>query len=171
MDFIEFTNVEVFDALGLEHTRWMRDQLPDPEDAAMPHMYDGGFAPIPRYNLATFADGALYSSVDDLSRYLAAVVPGQGSIDADTVLQPESVAELLDFTDANDGEVVTGQAVFWEFYLGMIGHTGGDPGVSTAMGYDPEAEVGYVILLNSTGPGTDLLMLQVLESLRAFAGS
>ncbi|MGH1347725.1 MAG: serine hydrolase domain-containing protein [Nannocystales bacterium] len=165
-DFIAFSNAEVFGPLGLEHTRWMRDELPDPDNAAVPHMFDDGFAPIARYNLSTFADGALYSSVDDLSRYLAAIVPGQGSVEDATVLQPDSVEEMLDFVDLGDGD---GQGIYWEFFLGMAGHTGGDPGVSTAMGYDTEAGVGVVILLNSTGPNTELLMLQVFESLQSFA--
>lgn len=167
-DFIAFTNAEVFGPLGLEHTRWVRDELPDPDNAAIPHMYDDGFVPIPRYNLATFADGALYSSVDDLSRYLAAVVPGRGSIDGATVLQPESTAEMLDFISLGDGE---GQGIYWEFFLGLTGHTGGDPGVATAMAYDAETDVGFVILLNSTGPDTEELLLQVFASLQSFAAS
>jgi len=165
-DFIAFTNAEVFGPLGLEHTRWMRDELPDPDNAAVPHMYEDGFVPIPRYNLSTFADGALYSSVDDLSRYLAAIVPGEGSLPGATVLQPDSTAEMLDFIDLGDGD---GQGIYWEFFLGMTGHTGGDPGVATAMGYDAETEVGLVILLNSTGPNTETLMLQVFESLLSFS--
>ena len=162
-DFIAFSNEEVFGALGLEHTRWMRDQLPEPDAAAMPHMYDDGYHPIPRYDLATFSDGALYSSVADLSHYLAAIVPGQGG----DALQPASAAELIDFAEVNDD--VDGQGIFWENYLGFIGHTGGDPGVSTAMGYDPDDGFGFVILLNSTGPGTEALTFQVLEALRTFA--
>ncbi len=164
-DFIAFSNAEVFGPLGLEHTRWMRDELPEPDAAAVPHIYEDGFVPVPRYNLSTFADGALYSSVDDLAHYLAAIVPGRGG----DVLEPASADALIDFVDVDDGDVVNGQGIFWERYLGLIGHTGADPGVATAIGYDPDAELGYVILLNSTGPGTDTLMLQVMGTLQAFA--
>ena len=85
------------------------------------------------------------------------------------MLEPDSADALIDFLDVDDGDVVDGQGIFWERYLGLIGHTGADPGVATAMGYDPDAELGYVILLNSTGPGTDTLMLQVMGTLQAFA--
>lgn len=164
-DFIAFSNAEVFGPLGLEHTRWMRDELPEPSAAAVPHLHDGGFMPAPRYNLSTFADGALYSSVDDLAHYLAAIVPGRGG----EVLEPASADALIDFADVTDGAVVNGQGIFWERYIGLVGHTGADPGVATAMGYDPEAELGYVILLNSSGPGSDTLMLEVMGTLQAFA--
>lgn len=164
-DFIAFSNAEIFAPLGLEHTRWMREQLPEPDAAAVPHMYDGGYVPVPRYNLATFADGALYSSVDDLARYLAAMVPGQGG----DALQPDSAAEMLDFIDADDGDIVQGQGIFWERFIGLTGHTGSDPGVATAMGYDPETELGFVILLNSTGPETETLMFGVMGALQSFA--
>ncbi len=140
----------------------------------MPHLHDDeeGFHAAPRYDLATFSDGALYSSVDDLSRYLAAIVGGEGSIDGATVLTAASAQALIAPAELEvDDGFVDGQGIFWEHYLGLIGHTGGDPGVATAIGYDPETEVGYVVLLNSTGPGTDLLMLQVLESLKTYAAS
>ena len=165
LDFIAFCDAEVFEPLSMDHTRWTRDALPDPEAAAIPHVFEDGFVPMPRYDLATYPDGALYSSVDDLARYLAAIVPGRGA----GVLESESVDALLMFVDPGEDDSVEGQGVFWERYFGLVGHTGGDPGVATAIGYDPETEVGFVLLLNSTGPNTETLMLQVFDALLSFA--
>lgn len=170
MDFPSFCDAEIFAPLGMTNTAWRRTDLPAPDEAAVPHMTFGGTrTALDPYHLATFPDGGLYSSVNDLSRFLAAMVPGAGSFDGTEVLPSEQAAALTDFIDVSDGDIVDGQGIFWERYLGLYGHTGGDPGVSTAMGYDPETGVGYILLINETGPTTELFLLQALARMQEFA--
>jgi len=164
-----FCEAEIFEPLGLEHTAWHRRDLPDPDAAARPHRrVSAGRETIPDYALATFPDGGLHASVDDLARFLAVIVGGRGTDGRATVLSAESVNEMLAFTAVDDG-FVTGQGVFWEQFLDLTGHTGGDPGVSTAMGYDEAAGVGFVILINESTETSDALLLSVFDRLSQFA--
>lgn len=168
-DLEAFTRAEIFEPLGMTHTAWHRAELPDPEGIAWPHhTVDGVREPLPPYALATYPDGGLHASVADLARFLAAVVGGRGQLGDARVLEAASVDTMLDFQPVDD-VIVTGQGVFWERYLGLTGHTGGDPGVSTAMGYDEDRGVGFVVLVNESTPTTEALMLRVLDELETFA--
>ncbi len=165
----DLCEAEIFEPLGMQNTAWHRAELAEPDAVALPHGKDDGqrFV-LPDYALATYPDGGLYASAEDLGRLLAAVVGGRGSSAEATVLSSASVDDLLDFRPVDD-DIVSGQGVFWEHYLGLTGHTGGDPGVFTAIGYDQDNRVGYVILVNEATESTEVLLLRALDTLSRVA--
>lgn len=160
---------EIFEPLSMLNTAWHRERLPQPEAAARPHAWvDGAYQEFAPYELATFPDGGLYASADDMTRFLAAMTAGGGTLDGAQVLQPHSAAELLDMQQV-DADDVDAQGLFWEEFIGLQGHTGADPGVASAIAYDPLSDVGVVVLINAAGPNTDAVMLQVLQAFQTVA--
>ncbi len=152
--FEAFCQREVFDPLGMTSTAWHRQDLAAPEAAARGHMvFDGEPIVVPRFVLSTYPDGGLWSSADDLSRYLAAIVAGGGEYDGVRILEESSVEAMLDFQAI--GGPFDGQGVFWYDLDGFVGHTGGDPGVSTAIGYLPQQQWGIVLLFNDSSDAAD----------------
>jgi CubicO group peptidase (beta-lactamase class C family) len=106
---------------------------------------------IPFYSLITFPDGGLITSVNDLSKYLTELIKGfngDGSI-----LNKNSYTELFtkqlkpqNFTNQN-GE---NEGIFVSFSSdGLIGHSGGDPGVSTHMFFNPKTQIGKILFVNT----------------------
>lgn len=166
--FEGFTQAQVFEPLGMSNTAWHRVDLPNPAGASASHeLIDGELAVLPPYELATFPDGNLYSSADDMARYLATIVGGAGAYEGGQVLEASSVEQMLMPAAVRD-DSVEGQGIFWEHFFGLVGHTGGDPGVATAMAYDVEAGFGFVILLNGSN---DAAIFAIFNALSEFAVS
>lgn len=162
---------EIFEPLSMSNTAWHRSELSDPEAVAMPHAWvEGAYASFEHYALATYPDGGLYASAQDMARFLATMTAGGGAFEGVRILDAQSAAALIDVQEVVSEDIVEGQGLFWEeFAGGLIGHTGGDPGVATAIAYDPGSDVGGVVLINASGPNTDIVMLQVLGALRGVA--
>jgi len=150
--FEDLTHDQIFAPLGMEHTAWFLADL-DEAEVAMPHEWSGGaYEPYGHYGFPTWPDGQLRSSVDDLSRYLAAIQAG-GELDGVRILDQASVDEML---SDQAPEVMEGHGVFWyeQQREGRTtwGHSGGDFGVMTEMFFDREAGVGVVFMLHAIPP-------------------
>ena len=166
--FEGFTQAQIFEPLGMSNTAWYRTDLPEPDNVATPHeTIDGELVALPPYELVTFPDGNLHSSAEDMARLLATIVGNAGAYEGGQILEASSVEQMLAPTAVRDG-IVEGQGVFWEHFFGLVGHTGGDPGVATAMAYDVEAGVGFVILLNDSN---DAAIFSIFAALSEFAST
>jgi CubicO group peptidase (beta-lactamase class C family) len=84
-----------------------------------------------------------------------------GELDGQSVLQPETVAQILSdqrvpFAAANGKPANFRQGLAWRRFddsvVGTVwGHSGADPGVSTLMTFRPTDRRGIVMLTNSSG--------------------
>ena len=151
----QFAGHNIFKPLDMHNTSWNYDDL-DPENIAMPYDFrqeDQKFIPLPLYSLADWPSGDLKSSANDMGVFLSAIM-NFGTLNGVTILSQQSVNEMMDFKsyqEANgEGEKKIG--IHW---LGVslndrsvIGHTGGDPGVSSFLYFDPEKKTGVVLLIN-----------------------
>jgi CubicO group peptidase (beta-lactamase class C family) len=149
----------------MNNTHWHITDFEDPSIVTTLYMIiDGELTPLPPYSITTWPDGGLRTTSDDLANYLTAVMNG-GLFEEARILSEKNVEEMLHPQTPSDmalqigDEVMDFQGIFWQGLRGMIGHTGEDPGVLTAMVYSPEAEVGVVLLLNA-----------VIEDIELFAG-
>ncbi len=144
----------IFEPLGMQNTGWhLVDH--DPADVALPYAWTGGeFVSYGQYGYADYPCGQLRSSPRDMGRFLAAYAQG-GLLDGERILESSTVDAIF---DAQIPKVDSSQGVFW--YWGQIGgrdvvgHAGGDYGVSTNMLLDPETGIGVVVLLNTYGDGS-----------------
>ncbi|MFY0624900.1 MAG: beta-lactamase family protein [Reichenbachiella sp.] len=140
--FDEFTSQHVFQPLGMNATGWSFDQV---NLAAHTKLYTSSRTQIPFYSLITYPDGGLITSVADLGKYLSELI--RGSMGKGAVLKRESYQELfqpqLENEEHNEG-------IFMSLPpSGLVGHSGGDPGVSTFMFFDPKTKNGRILFANT----------------------
>lgn len=113
---------------------------------------------LPYYSLITFPDGGLITSVNDMGKFLSELIKGYSG--KGKLLTKESYKELFkkqltsdNFEDRDtdrsyDDEYNSG--IFMGYTpIGHIGHTGGDPGVSTFMFFNPETKMGRLLFINT----------------------
>jgi CubicO group peptidase (beta-lactamase class C family) len=111
----------------------------------------------PRYKLITYPDGGFITSANDLSLFLSELIRGYSG--SGSLLSVESYKTLFkvqlgedNFSDRGtrdySDEYNTG--IFMGFTPnGHIGHTGGDPGVSTFMFFNPKTKLGRMLIVNT----------------------
>jgi CubicO group peptidase (beta-lactamase class C family) len=113
---------------------------------------------LPYYSLITYPDGGLITSVNDMGNFLCELIKGYSG--EGELLTKDSYKELFkeQLTSANfedrdtdrpyDDEYNSG--IFMGYSpIGYIGHTGGDPGVSTFMFFNPETKIGRILFINT----------------------
>lgn len=138
----------IFTPLGMTNTGWFLSDFPDQSIIAQP--YGLANRPVPHYSYPTWPEGQLRSSANDIARLLAMVM-NKGELDGTRALTKKTVATMLQknsFPGLNDE---AGEGIFWSHTKsGVIGHNGGDLGVSSAMYFNPETRIGIVILTNAS---------------------
>ncbi|NOK63983.1 MAG: hypothetical protein GFH27_549325n129 [Chloroflexi bacterium AL-W] len=143
----------------MNNTGWFLADFPDQNVIALP--YDGQEA-LEHYGYPTWTDGQLRSSVNDIEHFLAMVM-NDGTWQGHQILQPETVTQMLEpqFPDItkDDDE----QALFWVYKSGLIAHTGGDYGTLTMMFFNPETQIGTVILMNEASEQLQEAIVNILR--------
>lgn len=158
----------LFDPLGLQSTGWFLADFPEPDLVARPHQATWeGWRVREHYGYPTYPDGQLRATASDLGRLLRLTI-GDGEVDGVRVLAPgvrEELTQRVPVRGIDDWflrEYFTAQHLFWfSTDLGsrrIVGHNGGDFGVSTEFFFDPRTDVGVVVLTNGDdGPVGDRL--------------
>jgi CubicO group peptidase (beta-lactamase class C family) len=147
MNLQDYSKKNIFDRLGMNESGWFLRNL-DPSHIAMP--YDG--TPLTaqgHYGYPDYPDGQLRTSAPQLARFLLMFaqrgecgqrVLQQATVDTMRTVQLPAVDSL--------------QALIWYYDTKagteVLGHRGGDKGVSTDMFFDPKTGSGYVLLSNGS---------------------
>src|SRR5208337_5160689 len=110
--------------------------------------------------------GAVFSSVNDMARYLAALLGG-GANDTGRVLESETLATMMTPQYQLDPRMPAMGLAFMLSRMGGIrlaGHDGGWPGFTSAMLLAPDNDVGTVVFTNTTSLlAPDLLARELLQ--------
>jgi CubicO group peptidase (beta-lactamase class C family) len=111
----------------------------------------------PRYKLITYPDGGFITSVNDLSLFLSELIRGYSG--SGSLLSAESYKTLFKEQLGEDNFIDRGARDYSDEYNtgifmgftpnGHIGHTGGDPGVSTFMFFNPKTKLGRILIVNT----------------------
>ena len=153
--YAEFTTNQILKPLGMNASGW---SFKTANQINHTILYENPETAIPLYSLITYPDGGLISSVHDLGKYLTELIKGyQGK---GTILNKDSYKELFKkqlneshFTNGQDGKDFDGEfnsGIFMSFNPKyFIGHTGSDPGVVTHLFFDPETNIGRILLINT----------------------
>ena len=173
-----YTREQFFRPLGMAHTRWFIAEAPMDDHTTAYTVEDGWALPLPPYGVATWPDGGLRTSVDDLSKFLIALLGG-GRAGGVRVLQRASVAEMtrLQWTPAHHPEnadpAEKNSGLFWstKFDVRYVGHGGNDPGVRADMLATPALDAAVVLFTNTTGGDTQKAYVAILQTLLARAES
>lgn len=115
---------------------------------------------IAEYSLITYADGGFLTSSHDLGLYLSELIKGYAG--NGKLLNKESYKKLFEKQQSLNNEKTEDYGIFIEFRDGflnikndMIGHNVSDPGVFTAMYFNPQTKIGKIVLVNTDTDFTD----------------
>ena len=142
----DFVKNRILKPLKLHSAGWNEDEI---EVSKLASNYTQGPLLLPSYKVITYPDGQIYIDSNDLGRYLMSLIKGFKGTDG--LLKASSYQELMkvqheqatgDFKGRKDG-------IFWEFSkTGVMGHSGGDTGVSAFMYFNPQTTLGYTYMTN-----------------------
>lgn len=123
---------------------------------------------IAEYALITYADGGFITSSNDLGLFLSELIKGNGG--NGKLLSRESYKKLFEKQSFTDNGQTDYYGIFIEFRDGflkikndMIGHNGSDPGVFTAMYFNPTTKIGNIVLVNTDTDFTDNVWPEIEE--------
>ena len=146
--FDALTRRTILQPLGMDDSGWSYGAVDRTRHATL---YENG-KPLDPYTLVTYPDGGLRSSVSSLGRYVQALL-GAGRLGDARILQASSFAAMIapqyDVGRPPKGFKGKNSGVFWALdEKGLIGHTGGDPGITAVLAFDPVARRGWVFIAN-----------------------
>jgi CubicO group peptidase (beta-lactamase class C family) len=137
------------DDFELPHDRTLESLLPS-ADASEASLAPGAYFPHCLYSFFNYPDGLVRTSVNELSRFLRAYMTG-GALEGEQLLEPDTIRLMLSSDHFGRGlcwftrELRNGDLVW--------GHGGGDPGISTYMGFRQRDNVGVIMFYNYDSPG------------------
>ncbi len=140
--FDEYTDGLILKPLNMESSTWNLAEVDQKREVVY---YNEILNEVPRYQLVSYPDGGLYSSVSDLTKYLQEMMKGY---DGDgSLLTTESYQEMMT-KQYNDEELPDG--LCWDLAMGvdLIGHAGNDYGTSTLAYFSPSTGVGRILFSN-----------------------
>lgn len=164
--FDQLTDVNIFQRLGMTNTSWRLTPYLNRNDVAVMYHYVGGgsgYDIVDRFTFADYPAGSIRSSVNEFSRFLAAMI-NEGSFDGAQILTPATAAAM---TQVPFPAASSSQAIGWGWTFGardMLGHGGDDAGASTDMRYDVATRKGALLFMNVTRrPNTDEIIDRLMD--------
>jgi CubicO group peptidase (beta-lactamase class C family) len=162
--FSDYCADHIFTPLGMDNSYYLISDIPDTEtEIATP--FCCGEA-LPHYSYPDYPAGSLRTTIRDLSIF-ASFYLGI-SAGTETVLKPETIelmfGEYGDSKDLGEGQMgLIWVHMTWVLF-GAVGHTGGDPGVSTVLLLYPDEEIATILLMNGS-PNSFFLQREVMGRL------
>lgn len=163
-DFAVYCHEHIFQPLGMEHSYYLLSDIPSDEtEIAVPFKNSKA---LPHYSYPDYPAGSLRTTLRDLSRFAAFFLDAGGS--EPVILKPETVTlmfgEYGESTDAGEERM----GLLWVhmdwIYLEAVGHTGGDPGVSTFLLLYPDEGFATILFMNEM-PRNFIVQHQVCQRL------
>lgn len=153
--YSDFTTVYIFKPLGMKNSGWNYNDI-NFENVSV--LYSNSETTVPYYSLITYPDGGFLTTINELSKYLNELIKGYSG--NGTLLSKVNYKELFErqlnaknFTERNANHPYKDDyniGIFIGFSgTGNIGHTGGDPGVSSLMFFNPKDKIGRILLVNT----------------------
>ena len=154
-DYADFTTKHILTPLKMTSSGWSFDAI---DFAQHSTMYADSITELPFYSLVTYPDGGMLTSGADFGLYLQELIRGYAG--KGTLLSQESYEAFYE-KQMNDSQFEERDAewtyndeydfgVFIGFSAqGYVGHTGGDPGVSSFMFFDEEKKIGRFLMINT----------------------
>lgn len=132
--------------LGLNQTKWdlPGTQLPDTATRYIWQDATNSLVPLPHYRAASWPDGFLTSSAEDLAKFAQAVMNPNHPLLSDKIRQ----RMLQPLTSIYPGKQV---GYHWITEGSYLYHDGSDPGTETLLLLQPASQSALVILINTGG--------------------
>ncbi|AIM35274.1 beta-lactamase [Sphingobacterium sp. ML3W] len=164
-DYRSFTKENILKPLKMNFSGWSSKDI----DITMrSRLFANKEKMIADYSLITYADGGFLTSSSDLGLFLSELIKGYGG--NGLLLNKESYKKLFEKYNLSDDEKSGDYGVFVEFRNGflniksdIIGHNGSDPGVFTAMYFNPKTKIGKIVLVNTDTDFSDDVWPEIEE--------
>lgn len=135
----------LFTPLGMDGAGWHLSDV-DTANLAVPYRNNGNA--VPHYGFPDYPNGSLRASAVELGHFLGMVSAG-GTYEGQRLLSEAAVTEMLrpQIPDIDQGQ----RLIWYEEDLDgdvLVGHNGGEVGVSADMFFRPSDGVGFVVLMN-----------------------
>ena len=166
ISFDEYCNTRIFQPLGMTETSYRFADL-DLSHMAMPYGYSdhtGRYHPYGFYGCPLYPAGWVITSAPQLARHLVSFIQ-YGELEGVRILQTETVEEMrrIQYPD-----IAPDFGLFWysKNLQGweLMGHNGGNYGVSTEMFFRLEDGVGVIILMNGDWTNKNIRIIYDIET-------
>jgi CubicO group peptidase (beta-lactamase class C family) len=159
----DWCDANIFVPLAMANTGWHLADF-SVSAVAMPYeSFGGDFYEYGQYGYPDYPNGQLRSSAADLARYLAAYANG-GALGAVRILEETTVDAMLT-VQFPSVDPTQGLSWYYETIAGrdVVGHNGGDYGVTTDMFFDPASGDGAIVLVNVDDSGAVVKAMSRIE--------
>ena len=147
LSFAEFVKNEVFNPLNMLSTTYLFEEV---DQNRLARFYLNKQTEFPYYTNDSYAEGGIYSSISDLSLYLADISKAANGEVGE--LFPYDYYQLLLKDQLEEGIVpadfADNHGVFWIKKDGKLMHGGNSFGVTTYIEINPATKFGYVLITN-----------------------
>lgn len=146
MEFNAYCKINIFEPLGMDDTFWRLDEIN--QGIVTPYDFENGnHVAIDHYTFTDYPNGGLRSTAKDLFQFLSAIAMG-GSANNVELLKATTVQEMITPQIPNIDEEVGLHFFVMNRAHGLWGHDGGEQGVATIMAFNPNNNIGAIILTN-----------------------
>lgn len=175
----DYTRRHILAPLQMTNTAWRMSEVKAGAHTTAFVSQMGLAIPIQPYELITYPDGGLRTSVSDLSKFFIALLEG-GTYQGRRILDAEMAVEMkrFQFSDANRPQNFPAEegnsGLFWrtKFNGTRVGHGGNMPGVAAEMEADLTGEFGIILFTNTSLSGPDRRsFVEILNAVWAYAES
>jgi len=151
-----FSEKHILQPLGMTSSGWNFESINFEKHSVL---YQDTKTPLPYYKLITYPDGGLITSAHDMGLYLSELIKGYSGMGS--LLSKESYKELFktQLSDVHFQERDADSPYNDEYNMGVfmgfsakgnIGHSGGDPGVTTLMFFNKNSLKGQLLFVNTS---------------------
>ncbi len=154
--FDQYCQEEIFAPTGMSETTWFFDALTK-DELAVPTEWARGFIPLDHYGFVDYPSGSLRTTATDLGRFALAL------LEPDQLLPEAAIAEAwqIAFPDLEPSQGLA--FAWWKLdAVDVVGHDGGENGVSAELVLRPSRGDAAVVLLNGDASAKDLAQLERL---------
>ncbi len=179
MSFHEFVKQYILEPLEMNQSGW---RIKDIQLSDYSRLYENPKSVLPFYEMITYPDGGFITSAHDLGIFLSELM--KGYYGNGKILSPESYSEyykqqlsaqnFIERNERNPSSDSYNTGIFIGFgYTGYIGHTGGDPGVSSMMFFHPKTQTGRIFITNTnfTDKGGNDTFYKIWDTLKKYQSS
>jgi len=164
-DYQSFTKDYILKPLKMTSSGWSSK---DTDTTKRSRLFANKKMLIAEYSLITYADGGFITSNKDLGLFLTELMKGYKG--EGKLLSKESYEKLFEKQQFQNIETGEEFGIFIEFSNkfikikdNVIGHNGSDPGVMTAMYFNPKTETGKILLVNTDSDFDDNFWPEVVS--------
>ncbi len=157
-----YAKQRIFVPLGMSNSGWRLSEVDPVKHTTLYVTQNGSSIPIQLYELTTYPDGGVRTSVSDLSKFFIAII-NDGVYGGTRILDRRWVEEMTRFqyTESSKPANVSLQEVnsglFWQsrFNVTRMGHNGSDPGLRTWMLTNLSKDIGVILFTNTSLSGEE----------------